>query len=270
LRDLALELCTENKKLRDENAALQEAVAARDAFLVVAAHELRNPMTPIQGRIELLRRMLQRGDGTTVQVEKLVHGLEQVEWLIQRYVKRATTLLDVSRATSGKLHLDTVAVDLGALVREVAESFGPIADHAGSALEVQVPPDVLLCRADRLALEQAIDNLVFNAIKYGAGKSVLISVHAESFGDGQLGTCAVRICDHGDGISPEAQARIFDRFERAVRPGEHGGGFGVGLWIVRQLIEAMDGTVDVVSTPGQGSTFTLRLPRFKQASESLS
>jgi signal transduction histidine kinase len=78
----------------------------------------------------------------------------------------------------------------------------------------------------------------------------------------------VRVRDQGTGISPQDQDRIFARFERAVHPGEHAGGFGVGLWIVRQLVEAMDGTVEVASTPGQGSTFAVRLPLFNQTSES--
>ena len=240
---------------------------ARDAFLAVAAHELRNPMTPVQGRIELLRRLLQKERGAADLTDRLAQGLEQIEWLTARYVRRATTLLDVSRATTGKLHLDVVAIDLCVLVREIAQSFGPIADHAGSLLEVRIPPGDVLCRGDRLALEQVIDNLVSNAIKYGAGKPVLISVKAERHDKGQPGTCVVCISDHGEGISTAAQARIFERFERAVRPGEHGGGFGVGLWIVRQLAEAMDGSVEVTSEPGKGSMFSVRLPLFDQSAE---
>ena len=96
---------------------------ARDAFLAVAAHELRNPMTPIRGRVQLLRRMLQRsGDDKDALVVKMDKGLERVEGLIEQYIKRATTLLEVSRATTGQLHLDLVAVDLCALVQEVAQS----------------------------------------------------------------------------------------------------------------------------------------------------
>ncbi|MET0528460.1 MAG: HAMP domain-containing sensor histidine kinase [Microvirga sp.] len=263
-----VELAAENATLSRENAALREAVTARDRFLAVAAHELRNPMTPIRGRVQLLRQMLQRGAGDRALASKMEQGLEQVEWLIEQYVKRATTLLDVSRATTGKLHLDAVAVDLCALVREIARSFAPIAEHTGSALEVQIPAHPVLCHGDRLALEQIIDNLVSNALKYGAGKQVVVSVTAEGNSGGVARTCMVRVRDQGTGISPQDQDRIFARFERAVHPGEHAGGFGVGLWIVRQLVEAMDGTVEVASTPGQGSTFAVRLPLFNQTSES--
>ena len=107
--DLTVTLAAENAQLREENSTLREAVMARDAFLAVAAHELRNPMTPVQGRIELLRRLLQKERGAADLTDRLAQGLEQIEWLTARYVRRATTLLDVSRATTGKLHCTSVA-----------------------------------------------------------------------------------------------------------------------------------------------------------------
>lgn len=262
LRRQLLELATTNAKLSHENTSLSEAIMARDAFLAVAAHELRNPMTPIRGRVQLLRRMLQRsGDDKDALVVKMDKGLERVEGLIEQYIKRATTLLEVSRATTGQLHLDLVAVDLCALVQEVAQGLAPIADHAGSILEVRVPSGAVTCHGDRLAVEQVVDNLLSNAIKYGAGQPIVVSVaEAPDLPNASL----IQIKDHGVGISAEDQARIFARFERAVRPGEHHGGFGVGLWVVSQLVQAMNGTIDVASIPGQGSTFTVCLPRHDQ------
>jgi two-component system, OmpR family, sensor kinase len=261
LRHQLLELTTENAKLAHENTTLREAVMARDAFLTVAAHELRNPMTPIRGRVQLLRRMLRRDDDKDVLVAKMEKGLEQVEGLIEQYIKRATTLLEVSRATTGQLHLDRVEVDLVALVQEVAHDMAPIADRAGSILEVRVPSDAVTCYGDRLAVEQIIDNLLSNAIKYGAGQPIVVSVDKAL---DRPNTCLIRVRDHGVGISTEDQARIFARFERAVSPGEHHGGFGVGLWVVSQLVQAMSGTIEVASMRGQGSTFTVCLPRHGQ------
>jgi two-component system, OmpR family, sensor kinase len=257
----AVELSAEAAMLRDEVTTLREAVAARDAFLAVAAHELRNPMTPIRGRVQFLRRMVEKGE---TDATKLGEGLRQVERLVEQYMKRATTLLDVSRAATGKLRLEREVVDVCALVRDIAEEFIPVAAHSGSPFEVQIPSEPMLIHADRLALEQVIDNLVSNALKYGAGKPVQVSVAEEGGSSRTAGTCIIRVCDHGDGISVQDQARIFERFERAVRPGEHRGGFGVGLWIVRQLVEAMSGSVEVTSTSGQGSTFTVRLPSSEQ------
>jgi signal transduction histidine kinase len=156
----------------------------------------------------------------------------------------------------GKFRLDLARTNVSALVREVVENFGPIANYAGSSLSAHLPQGEIVRICDRLALEQILDNLISNAIKYGAGQPIVVSISE----DITMGHIVVRVQDHGPGISPECQARIFERFERAVRPGEHGGGFGVGLWIVRQLAEAMGGTVTIFSQPNEGSTFTVTLP----------
>jgi two-component system, OmpR family, sensor kinase len=109
---------------------------------------------------------------------------------------------------------------------------------------------------DRLALEQIVDNLVSNAIKYGAGRPIVVSASE----DAASGAVTVHVQDHGPGISTENQARIFERFERVVRPGHHAGGFGVGLWVVGQLVETMGGSIAIASQPDKGSTFTVSLP----------
>lgn len=246
-------LLRRNAELSEANAHLTEAVAARDAFLAVAAHELRNPMTPIIGRVQLLRRMIGKPD---FQMEKVDQRLDQIEGLITQYVKRATTLLDVSRMTTGKLNLSLAPVNASALAREVTESFRPIAEHAGAVLGLDLPDDDLAIVGDRLALEQILDNLVSNAIKYGAGKPIVVSANVEA----EKGIACICVRDEGPGISPADQTRIFQRFERAVRPGERAGGFGVGLWLVRQLCDAMGGTIEVTSAPEMGSTFCVTLP----------
>jgi signal transduction histidine kinase len=120
-----------NTLLIAEVARLTEAVEARDAFLAVAAHELRNPMTPIIGRIQILARAVRRPD---FQRERLVQSLEEIEWLITRYLKRANVLLDVSRITSGKLALERHPVDVCEVAREVVQNFLPLRQRAGSDL----------------------------------------------------------------------------------------------------------------------------------------
>jgi two-component system, OmpR family, sensor kinase len=242
-----------NARLIAEVARLTAAVEARDTFLVVAAHELRNPMTPIIGRIQILARAARRPD---FQVERLVQGLDAIEWLIARYLKRANVLLDVSRITSGKLSLDLVPVDVCEVAREVIENFSPLRQRAGSDLTLDLPSEPVVVSGDRLAIEEILDNLVSNALKYGANKPILLRVGL----DDEQHCAVIRISDNGSGISADDQARIFERFERAVQPGEHLSGFGVGLWIVRQLCQAMEGSVRVDSTPGQGSTFSVALP----------
>ena len=242
-----------NARLIAEVARLTEAIEARDVFLAVAAHELRNPMTPIIGRIQILARAVRRPD---FQVGRLVQGLDEIEWLITRYLKRANVLLDVSRITSGKLALERLPVDVCEVAREVIENFSPLRRHAGSDLTLDLPGEPVVVSGDRLAIEEILDNLVSNAIKYGADKPILLRIGV----DEEQHCAVIRVSDAGSGISADDQARIFERFERAVQPGEHLHGFGVGLWIVQQLCQGMEGSVRVDSSPGQGSTFSVALP----------
>jgi two-component system, OmpR family, sensor kinase len=242
-----------NARLIAEVARLTEAVEARDAFLAIAAHELRNPMTPIIGRIQILARAVRRPD---FQVERLIQGLDELEWLITRYLKRANVLLDVSRITSGKLALERLPVDVCEVAREVIDNFSPLRRHARSDLTLDLPGEPVVVSGDRLAVEEILDNLVSNAIKYGANKPIVLRIGL----DEEQHCALIRVSDSGSGISADDQARIFERFERVVQPGEQLPGFGVGLWIVRQLCQGMAGSVRVDSSPGQGSTFSVALP----------
>src|SRR4051812_19944222 len=239
------------EELQQRNAELTAAVAARDTFISLAAHELRNPMTPMIGQIDLLLRGLRAGRYSPEQIEQ---RLERVQLVISRYLKRAATLLDVSRITTGKLILAPSPFDLSDLVRETVEAFAAAARHAGAQIDIDAPAS-LPGTWDRLAMEQIIDNLVSNAIKYGAHRPVVIC--AEDHGD----NVCIRVRDHGPGIPADARSRIFGRFERAVGPEERRSGFGVGLWVVGQLVNAMGGTIRVDDAQGGGSVFIVNLPR---------
>jgi signal transduction histidine kinase len=239
------------EELQQRNAELREAVAARDAFIAIAAHELRNPMTPMIGEIDLLLRGLRTGRYDLEQIEQ---RLERVRLVMNQYLKRAATLLDVSRITTGKLILAPTSFDLADLVRETVETFAAAARHAGTWIHCNAPAP-LLGTWDRLAMEQIIDNLVSNAIKYGAQRPVEICAE-----DHEDNVC-IRVRDYGPGIPVDARSRIFGRFERAVGPDERRSGFGVGLWVVGQLVNAMGGTIRVDDAPGGGSVFTVTLPR---------
>ena len=156
------------EQLQQRNAELTAAVAARDTFIAVAAHELRNPMTPMIGQIDLLLNALRTARCSPEQVEQ---RLERVRLTMNQYLKRSATLLDVSRITTGKLRLELSLFDLSALLREIVETFAPLARHAGAQIEIHAPTSIL-GTWDRLAMEQIIDNLVSNAIKYGAHRPV--------------------------------------------------------------------------------------------------
>ncbi|WP_407525315.1 sensor histidine kinase [Methylobacterium oryzisoli] len=249
--DLTGALIAENAALRREIAALQGALAERDAFLTSVAHELRNPMTPILGQVE---RLLAAAEGTCQPAPRLVQGLARLKWLVDRYIRRATTILDVSRAQAGRLVLDRVPVHFAEVAQEVVAGLEPLAAHAGSAIAVRVPDDLVLS-CERVALDQILDNLVTNAIKYGDGRPILVEAAREG------GAGVIRVIDQGIGIAPCDHERVFARFEQADLPeAESRTGFGVGLWLVRRLAEAMDGGVTVRSGTGEGSTFTVTLP----------
>lgn len=239
------------EELLESNAELKAAVAARDTFIAVAAHELRNPMTPMIGQIDLLLNGLRAGRYSPEQIEQ---RLERIRLVMNQYIKRAATLLDVSRITTGKLRLEPSPFDLSELVRETVETFAAAARHAGTPIGIDAPAS-LPGTWDRLAVEQIIDNLVSNAIKYGARAP--IEVRVEERGD----EVCVQVRDHGPGISAEDRTRIFGRFERAVGTDERRSGFGVGLWVVGQLVDAMGGTIRVDDAEGGGSVFSVTLPR---------
>ena len=229
---------------------LREAVRARDEFVAIAAHELRNPMTPILMQVHNLAAAAR--SPRRCRPEVLAPRLELLEHAVRDFVRRSTTLLDVSRVAAGNVRIELAEVDLSSLVRGVVDRAGVAARMARSPLEADLQQGVV-GTWDRLALEQVAENLLSNALKFGAGKPVAVALRA----DGQAARLAVR--DRGIGISEEDRDRIFRRFERAVTRREHGG-FGVGLWLANQLVVAMGGAVAVEGAHGEGTTFTVTLP----------
>jgi two-component system, OmpR family, sensor kinase len=232
---------------------LEAAVVARDTFIAVAAHELRNPMMPILGQIDLLISGI-RSDKFSL--ELVEERLGRVQLAARQFIKRAVVLLDVSRINSGRFRLEPVACDLAALLRQVVEDFAAAAQHAGVTLTVTAPENVSGLW-DRLAIEQIIDNLISNAIKYGGRSPVELSLVEEN------DVVHLHVRDHGKGIPREHRDRIFGRFERAVGHEEYRSGFGVGLWVVGQLVEAMQGTVAIDDAPGGGALFSVKLPKWR-------
>lgn len=230
---------------------LREAVQARDEFVAIAAHELRNPMTPILMQVSGL--LAAARDSRRCRPELLAPRLEVLELAVREFVRRSTALLDVSRIASGNVRIEVTEVDLSGVARGVVERAAVAARMARCPLEADLQEGIV-GSWDRLALEQVAENLLSNAIKFGAGKSVSVVLTS----DGQTARLAVR--DRGIGISEADRARIFGRFERAVTRREHGG-FGIGLWLANQLVHAMGGAIAVEGAPGEGTTFTVTLPQ---------
>ncbi|HYO55342.1 HAMP domain-containing sensor histidine kinase [Archangium sp.] len=229
---------------------LRRALGARDTFLSVASHELRSPITVLQLVLERLHRGARREETFSgVQVaERLEPALRQV----RRLGVLVQNLLDVSRARNNRFDLDRERFALSSLVREVCERFAEQARHAGSDLLMEDCPQVEV-HWDRLRVEQALSNLITNAIKYGAGGP--ISVRAE-WQDGEV---SLQVWDRGIGVADGDHERIFNPFERAAS-GHRVESLGLGLYIVREIARAHGGTVGITGREGGGSCFTLRLP----------
>jgi signal transduction histidine kinase len=222
----------------------REALAARDEFLSVAAHEIRGPVTSLHLAVQ---GML---DGVPPPVaEKMMRVIEREDRRLARFVEE---LLDVARIRGRQLHFVFGPVDLVEVVHEAVSRVAPELTRSGSSLSVSAPGQVV-GTWDRTRLEQVVANLLSNAIKFGLGKPIELRLEQHA----KLARLVMR--DHGIGISPDAQARIFSPFERAVS-GRHYGGLGLGLYIVKTIVDGMAGTVRLDSQPGSGSTFTVELP----------
>lgn len=237
----------------------EEAIRARDEFLSIAAHELRNPLSSIVLSVESLIRLAEHTAGVP---PHFVQRLERLQRHIAQFTSRATTLLDVSRITAGEMQLEVEEFDLVGLALEVIERLGEESARAACPIAVHLPPSAV-GRWDRLRVEQVLNNLLSNAVKYGAGRRIDLRLRAFS------GQVCLFVRDRGIGICGEDQARIFQRFERAVSRRSHGG-FGIGLWIVRQIVGAMGGQISVRSRHGHGSVFRVVLPRRMAAQEQIS
>ncbi|WP_281333146.1 sensor histidine kinase [Polyangium sp. 6x1] len=247
---------TDKRRAEAQRARLyqeaQDAIRLRDEFLSIASHELKTPLTPIGLQVSQILRAL-RKDPASIPPEKLLPRLEIVRRQVERLGALVTDLLDISSITAGRLRVELTEVDLSAVARDVALRLGYEAARAGCRIDVRAQAP-LPGRWDRARLDQIVTNLLANAIKYGAGKPIDLVV------EGDETTARLVVRDRGIGIAPEHQARIFDRFERAVS-NQHYGGFGLGLWIVKHILDALGGTIRVASEPGSGATFTVELPR---------
>ncbi len=227
-------------------AALRDAVSARDDFLCVAGHELRTPLSVL--RLQLASLLSQESTGQDPRTERRLATLAAQT---ERLARLAERLVDAAQLSRG-LTLATEPFDLAELVRELADGLVDVAAAADCPVTVLADTSVV-GRWDRDRIEQAVLDLLSNAFKFGRGAPVQVLVKA--LPDRAL----VVIRDGGVGLRPEDQARVFDRFERAAPTRNHAG-LGLGLWFVRQIAEAHGGSVEVSSSAGAGATFTLSLP----------
>lgn len=244
-------LAVENAKLhRDARAALH----TRDEFFSIASHELKNPLAALMLQLKLLQRELRRSSNRPAPPEVIAAKVDAAERNAGRIGELVQELLDTTRIRAGKLELRRELIDLGIMVRDAVTRIEPEAQQAKTAISVQTIADVTGWW-DRSRLEQVIVNLLTNAVKYGSGQPISVSV---SRADGAA--CFV-VHDGGIGVPAEDQERIFEAFERGKSlEGSKMTGLGLGLYISRKIVEAHGGKITLKSEPGYGSTFTVKLP----------
>ncbi len=224
------------------------ASQARDDILSIAGHELRTPLSTLTLQVENLSRGFRQGASS----ETLEARMESVRRSGRRLSALVDEMLNVSRVTSGVMPLRMERVELSAFAKEATTHF--LEDLASAECRASVfADDPVWCRTDPERLGYVFNNLLANAIKYGQSKPIEITVSASE------GIARLSVRDHGLGIPLKDQKRIFERFERAVST-SHVSGFGLGLWIARQTVEALGGRIRVESELGEGSTFSVDLP----------
>jgi signal transduction histidine kinase len=235
-----------------ERLALDEAeraVAVRDRFISIASHELKTPLTSIKGMAQLALRAMSSGRSDPQRLER---NVQMIDFQADRLRQLIDELLDVSRIQSGRMALHPEATDLVTLVGNAVELLG---EESRARMHVMAPEPVP-GRWDPLRIEQVIGNLIENALKYSpTSEPVEISVALDG------NTAVLRVVDHGIGVPPADQRRLFEPFARAENAASRdGSGLGLGLFITRQIVEGHRGSISLTSRVGEGSTFTVRLP----------
>ena len=237
------------RQLQEQAAALADLDHRKDEFLAMLSHELRNPLAPILNAVEVLQS--EKGENP---------GQQKAQAIIERQVGQLThlvdDLLDVSRTITDRIQLRREQVAVCDIVERAVETVRPLIDQRKHELTVSLPTDPIWLYADAARLEQVVTNLLTNAVKYtNEGGHIWLSVQQE--GD----KAVLRVRDTGVGIAPAFLPHVFDLFTQAERSFDRSqGGLGIGLALVKRLVEMHEGTIVVSSIPGEGSEFVVSLP----------
>ncbi len=248
--------CLDVTDYKNAEAGLLDADRRKDEFLATLAHELRNPLAPIRNGLELMR--LAGEHGTIEQARSMM------ERQLTQMVRLVDDLLDVSRVTSGKLHLRRTRVELRAVIEAAVETSRPVIEEAGHELTVAIPDDPIYVHGDLTRLAQVVSNLLNNSAKY-----THLSGHVRVTIGREHDIAIVSVADDGIGIPPAMLEKVFQMFTQVDRALEKTtGGLGIGLSLVQRLVAMHGGTIEAHSEgPGRGSEFIVRLPLLIEASE---
>lgn len=227
------------------NDELHKALSARDEFLIMASHELKTPITSLKIRLQILQRQKNIDPNIADQLEIILTQTDRLTKLIN-------TILDVSRIQSGKFSVDLSPMNLNQSIGDVLDQFTEEIKNSQCNISVDIP-SITIVTWDKARIEQVITNLLSNAIKYAPASNITITVTQDQ------NTTTLAIKDTGPGIPQSKQQLLFKRFERVGAPLSVSG-LGLGLYISKQIIEAMTGTIKVESQVGKGSTFIINIP----------
>ena len=250
LQSTIAQLRERENRLRLQGEALAEADRRKTEFLAMLAHELRNPLQPIRASVELLRQ-------TKATLEQLQWARDVVDRQVNQLVRLVDDLLDASRISSGKLELRKDIVDFISIVSGAVESSRPLAERKNQRITLNLPSEPIYIDGDGVRLMQVVLNLLNNSVKYSPmGARISLAV------EGREGNVVTRIRDEGMGISSADLSRVFEMFYQGqARADDAQGGLGLGLALVRQLVDLHGGSVEAHSEgPGKGSEFVVRLP----------
>lgn len=245
---------TERLRVEEERetllTALREALRARDEFLTMASHELKTPITSLILNTDLKKLMLKRNE--QIAPEKEIETLDVQRRQLERINHIIDDMMDLSRIRLGKLEMKKTPVDFAKVVEDSMTKLSPLLIQTLGEVNYETVRDATVI-ADPFRLEQVVTNLLSNAAKYGEHRPITVTLKKSE-------TQAIfSVQDQGRGISPEDQKRIFNRFERVIS-GSEIAGLGLGLTIVKEIVDSHQGHISVVSSPGKGSRFTVELP----------
>jgi signal transduction histidine kinase len=238
------------RTLASELESLKREIALRDDILSLAAHELRNPLHALSLHLALARATAQAGNASDA-----AERIRRAELTLKRYSERVTVLMELLASPGVTYPLAPRRIDVPALVATLVDSLEQEARSRGIVVSVLVDEASFgpLRAVDPVAFEQVVDNLLLNAFKHSRADSIAIRLSA-----GER-SWSVQVEDNGGGIALADQQTIFEKFAVATHS-SRGAGTGLGLWIVTRLVQAMGGEITLASTPGEGSTFTVKIP----------